>query len=258
MITRRHQYARRRGARTIGSHRRRCVCHRSSSQSVPFPGSASLHASPPACWRQFRTRRQPLNRASGKRIQRRSDVKTLCCVAAIISAGTGPQTSTSLSCFPPAVPSPINSFLPPSLHGVPTARVPPLLRYYGAMRLLAARLAALRFLRTAMPRLVRCFALGPREPGSRARSWSPGVSRRDWGRGCARSHRFPFTFPYMFIRLSQVSTCREACLGGAGGFALRAPNPRPLRFLGPLVVHNHRFTDARSGGAEVIVLWCVS
>jgi hypothetical protein len=52
------------------------------------------------------------------------------------------------------------------------------------MRLLATHLAALRFLRTAIPRWVRCFAPDPREPRSRARSWSPGVSRRAfWGVG---------------------------------------------------------------------------
>ena len=47
------------------------------------------------------------------------------------------------------------------------------------MRLLAARLAALGFLRTAIPRLVRSFAPDPREPKGRAWSCSPGVSGRD-------------------------------------------------------------------------------
>ena len=67
----------------------------------------------------------------------------------------------------------------------------------------------------------------------------------------------------------------RACLGGAGDFALATPPQTPLRFfpcrrlrrkaaeaaagkeavfLGIVVVHNHRSTDARSAGAEVLNL----
>ena len=45
---------------------------------------------------------------------------------------------------------PIHNAAPPSLYGVRKA-VPPLQRYYGALRLLAVHLAALRFLRLAIP-----------------------------------------------------------------------------------------------------------
>jgi hypothetical protein len=45
---------------------------------------------------------------------------------------------------------PVHNAAPPSLHGVRRA-VPPLQHYYGALRLLAARFAALRFLRLAIP-----------------------------------------------------------------------------------------------------------
>ena len=45
---------------------------------------------------------------------------------------------------------PVHNGAPPSLHGVGRA-VPPLQHYYGALRLLAALLAALRFLRLAIP-----------------------------------------------------------------------------------------------------------
>ena len=45
--------------------------------------------------------------------------------------------------------------------GSPSARVPPFHRYYGAMRLLDTPLAALRFLRAAIPRLVRWFRSRP-------------------------------------------------------------------------------------------------
>src|SRR5437588_7147595 len=51
---------------------------------------------------------------------------------------------------------PVHNAAPPSLHGVRRA-VPPLPHYYGTLRLLATRLAALRFLRLAIPPLRPSF-----------------------------------------------------------------------------------------------------
>ena len=70
----------------------------------------------------------------------------------------------------------------------------------------------------------------------------------------------------------------RACLGGARDFALATRRQTPHRFLpcrhprrfaagvaagkeaflGSFLVHNHRSTDARSAGAEVLDLWCAT
>ena len=57
---------------------------------------------------------------------------------------------------------PVHNAAPPSLHGVRRA-VPPLQRYYGALRLPAVHLAALRFLRLAIPSLRPSFVPAGRD-----------------------------------------------------------------------------------------------
>src|SRR6478672_4884012 len=64
----------------------------------------------------------------------------------VVVSWTRIRVSVYPACFPPT----IHKMAPPSLPGVPRV-VPPDQWYYEVLRLLAARLAALRFLRLAIP-----------------------------------------------------------------------------------------------------------
>src|SRR5262249_59272915 len=70
----------------------------------------------------------------------------------VVVSWTRGRVSASPACFPPTV----HETASPSLPGVPRV-VPPARRYYETLRLLAAHLAALRFLRLAIPSLRPAF-----------------------------------------------------------------------------------------------------
>ena len=112
------------------------------------------------------------------------------------------RSSVSPSSFPSMVPHPgalcrapaepdASCPAPPSLHGVPPEGVPPLRRYYEALRLPAALPAALRFLRLAVPcpaPLVRSRCARTRRAG--AWRWSSRTPDRHAGPETTGSPRF--------------------------------------------------------------------
>ena len=125
----------------------------------------------------------------------------------------------------PPVRGPVTQHVFPFLHGVPTERVPPLLRYYGAVRLLTHVSLRSGFLRGAIPRWIRWFAPDPRK-----RRVRPGVAN-------------PVSPPGTVAWMRQVShvpgesSCAYAMLSDPGG--TRGPGHSAHR-RGPL-------TQARKG-----------